>query len=758
MRFFSFFILLLTATVSYGQYYETFDAPVLSNGNILMFPFSGGFDAPQFSQSDINNDGLDDLFVFDRNGAVSTVFLRTDNNGFSYNKELNKILPKNIEGFATLKDFNDDGIDDLFTSSAGLGAAGIALYQASGTPDNYTFRLRRMGRREGDAEIIWNRLPFGQVYCASTDIPAISDVDKDGDLDILTFDEAGNYVYFCKNNQVEKDLPKDTMDFEIADFCFGKFLESGLSQTIILSDDPGLCADNFNEEEDETIEKSGGAHAGSTVMAFDPDMDEDLDLLLGDLTYEGLVFLENGGASEAAFMTSVDYSFPSYDTPVQMPVFLGAFSVDVNNDGLEDLLVAPNAQSSIQNTNNIWYYRNTGQDKALYSLEQQDFLIEECLDYGSYSVPVYTDYNADGLQDIIIAASGPFNGISSEMRLVLLENTGSPKQASFEIVDEDYLDFSAFSSTSSNPAPCLGDLDGDGDQDMLIGDESGKLYYFENTAGPGNTFEFANPVYNWMNISSGQRIRPALFDYNKDGLLDLIIGERNTNGYNDPQTGDFYTGNLNYYQNQGTEENPLFDPEVTNAPNHPALGRINVSFSVSASARGGASPFFYSLDGKDYLFVGSIGGRISQYEIMSEDPNEPAVLIDDRLGGLVEGFWTAPALEDIDTDGQLEILIGNSRGGVSFFKTEIFTSNTRDFASGATGINIYPNPASDIVYLESDKALQRIVLSDANGKIMRIWHDTDQIRTAQFASGIYYLNITDAAGNKAVKKLSIVNF
>ena len=49
--------------------------PVEFNGSELTNAWAGGINAAQFSTIDVNNDGREDLYTFDRDGFQSMVFL-----------------------------------------------------------------------------------------------------------------------------------------------------------------------------------------------------------------------------------------------------------------------------------------------------------------------------------------------------------------------------------------------------------------------------------------------------------------------------------------------------------------------------------------------------------------------------------------------------------------------------------------------------------------------------------------------------------
>ena len=116
----------------------------------------------------------------------------------------------------------------------------------------------------------------------------------------------------------------------------------------------------------------------------------------------------------------------------------------------------------------------------------------------------------------------------------------------------DYGNFFSLSLTGLDPS--FGDIDSDGDQDLFLGNTDGTIIWYTNTAGAGNT-----PVYTITQpellantgspIDVGQFSSPQMVDVNRDGKLDLIIGER--------------TGTINYYENTGTPFAPQFTLATT---------------------------------------------------------------------------------------------------------------------------------------------------------------------------------------------------
>ena len=76
---------------------------------------------------------------------------------------------------------------------------------------------------------------------------------------------------------------------------------------------------------------------------------------------------------------------------------------------------------------------------------------------------------------------------------------------------------------SSYRHPTLGDLDGDGDLDIVVGDNTGRLFTITNN-GTALAPAFGAPI-EIAGIDVGYSSAPALGDLDGDGDLDIVVGE-----------------------------------------------------------------------------------------------------------------------------------------------------------------------------------------------------------------------------------------
>ncbi|GAB5417118.1 MAG: hypothetical protein Crog4KO_19840 [Crocinitomicaceae bacterium] len=250
------------------------------------------------------------------------------------------------------------------------------------------------------------------------------------------------------------------------------------------------------------------------ICSADLDGDGDLDLLYGG--YFGTIdFLENTGTQQVPDFSSAAQTNPFGLTSTYYYAFVTA--ADLDNDGDLDILAGE------YNGNHI-YYQNIGDSTTpMFSIPVTNAF---GLGQGSYiSMPEFADLDADGDYDVI---SGEAGG------LIYFENQGSPT-------------IPAFSPALSNPFslvpnpvyfshPTLGDLDRDGDLDMLIGETGGNLRYIQNLAN-ANAPLFDGGQLNPFGITGGVApvILPEFVDIDGDGDLDILASG--------------YEGSLWFYEN-----------------------------------------------------------------------------------------------------------------------------------------------------------------------------------------------------------------
>ena len=749
MKKYSLFALLaLQPLFSFGQFLfnKQTNIPVADGAKTLLYPWAGGLNNPQFSAADINNDDTLDLVIFDRTGNKVITFINHGTAGtvdYEYKPEYEPAFSK-FSQWMLMRDFDCDGIEDVFTYNIGA-------------IDYYKGRFDTANRLAFDSVTTFEYPSFSgilPIFITSIDIPAIEDINDDGDLDILAFEQLGGVVLYFENQSQElTGTCGDTVIFRQASTCWGDFYERTNTNVVVFDSCGGFQRDScvFALKMDgETGSAGQGRHAGSTLLAYDEDGDGDKELIIGDISFERINRLVNGGNLSCADMFAQDSAFPSYDVSYQSPIFPASFYVDVNNDALKDLLVAPNAPKTSENFSCAWYYKNVGTaDSVAFDLQTDTFLVQDMLDFGEGAQPVFFDYNSDGLLDLVVGNYGYYvNGVTYRSGLALLENTGDSLFPAYKLVDRDYENVSALARKAI--APAFGDMDDDGDEDMFAGEFDGFLHYYENTAGAGNTANFSVSMLQVSAIDVGQFSAPFIYDVNGDSLPDLLVGEK--------------SGNINYFENKGTPNSFLFDTLPTNN----FFGRIDIR--IPGFPNGYSTPVISALDSsnKRYVVVGCEEGSIRVYEF-----NQDSIYSGSfrkkftAYSGIDEGERSSPTIADITGDGKYEMIAGNYRGGVAFFSQSdslVYPVSSRDVDASDVAFTIYPNPARAQIHITL-RGFQKnepvtISLIDMLGRNLaefKIATEKNDISLPHVNAGMYFIQAKQG-GNAHTRKLLIADF
>ncbi|MGH9841073.1 MAG: FG-GAP repeat domain-containing protein [Blastocatellia bacterium] len=168
------------------------------------------------------------------------------------------------------------------------------------------------------------------------------------------------------------------------------------------------------------------------------------------------------------------------------------------------------------------------------------------------------DYDGDGLLDLIVGtqarrnpperrfytADGEWRGRTIHGFVYALRNTGTndaPVYAEPAPVQAG----GAALETYGLPSPNFSDWDGDGDLDLICGEFLDKLTYFENT-GARNTPRYARGrhlAYEGRTLTMElQVITPVALDWDKDGDVDLVVGQEDGRVALVENTGSFSAG------------------------------------------------------------------------------------------------------------------------------------------------------------------------------------------------------------------------
>ncbi|MBF9142260.1 FG-GAP-like repeat-containing protein [Hymenobacter properus] len=280
---------------------------------------------------------------------------------------------------------------------------------------------------------------------------------------------------------------------------------------------------------------------------------------------------------------------------------------------------------------------------------------------GAYSTPVATDLDKDGLLELLV---GQGDGTMMDYEQTGANQAFSTTGTLITFATGGTVDVGLYAK------PTVSDLDGDGLQEIIVGEETGKVYVYEQAASTGtDAFKmspvstlFANPYGATTSgtPNAGSYARPTVGDLDSDGLIDIVVGSNN--------------GALVRYEQLASTSNTT--------AGFSAATTIKLADGTTVLDAGDVSkPLItdYDGDGKLDMLVGNYAGNVQFYtqttanaytfsfvRNLSADGTSATVINMGSSGTNPSsmGGYAAPAVTDYDGDGLLDLFIGNGTGTV----------------------------------------------------------------------------------------------
>ncbi len=607
---------------------------------------------------------------------------------------------------------------------------------------------------DGDADLLWGtnegRLNFwenvgsaagadwrmrsdywGQVKSTYQICPSLGDLDDDGDVDLLLGDGYGCLRYY-ENIGGTPLAP----EFDLVD---GTYL--------------GLDVE-YN----------------SAPFLVDIDDDGDLDLFVGD-NKGNLYYYENEGTADTPNFALVDSEYITLAYTNVHPNFY-----DIDSDGDYDMLLHQNSVVYLyENTNNasspVWdsigpnYYPHTSDNCAGVATWDLDGSGKPAILFGSqvqhhhfftnsgnvttptwdeashpwqtietsYSTRIeLADLNDDGLLDMLVY------GYNFQHAYKNIGSAGDPdwtlEDSLIKGVQKVY------------GRPTLGDIDGDGDLDMLLSTWGDSLQFFENV-GSAAYPEWGPEQRRWFDIThpSGT-ISPTFVDIDDDGDLDLFLST--------------HADSVFYYENTGD----------ASTPNFASTGVFQSELPIPLY--GGRGPLYragmcfhdFDDDGDYDLIAGrddAESSKLTYWENIGDNtsPTWTDEYVEDYVDTSI-GQLTDVAVIDYDGDGDDDLLCASDNGGVILYIYDETVDITAQQApnSQELSLSVYPTPFKDACRINTTSGTKKIELFDINGTLITQWENIsgNEIQwqpTKNISAGLY---IVKSTGNRHSELQSVI--
>ncbi len=482
-------------------------------------PLLGGLNVPRPQFADLDGDGDLDLFLQERTGEL----IHFENLGSAGEPRFvwrtDRFQDLEIGEWSRFLDFDRDGDLDLLAERP---CSYVQYFRNEGTTRGAAFLPVGDSARDVDDE---------PLFADRQNIPSLNDIDCDGNWDLFLGRVDGTVTRYETSSTSADGAPlfrfiedrfqaieivaamagslhgansmafADMDDDGDLDFFWGNFFEA----SVLYLENTGSCSEPILLGEPLPFEVEDSlTTSGYNVPALaDVDADGDLDLFVGVL---GGAFNPNlTTIRNFLFYEQVDGRFSRRSERFIYTIDVGSESIptfaDLDGDGDLDLLLSNKIDPDDTKTSRMYRFENVGSAQAP-AFEQRE------------RIEFFTMYHyAPAMGDLDMLMGTWNKGVS------FFVNQGSSEEPAFVLADTTFVKL----TRGSNSTPALTDVDGDGDLDLFIGESSGELNFYRNV-GTRQTPSFELVSDNFGGIDAGRRSFPSFGDMDGDGDEDLLLG------------------------------------------------------------------------------------------------------------------------------------------------------------------------------------------------------------------------------------------
>lgn len=463
------------------------------------------------SIADADGDGDLDIFAMDFPGASKIEFHRN----FS------------MERYGSLDSLDFERVSNSSTGWAGVRECGCGEFAFNNSVCNTGARENHAGGKslfaldadaDGDLDML-----FAEAACDQLFLFENESGNADPNLAVINsavpYPEAFSMVNFPSAYQ--EDVTFDGVKDLIVspNLFFREFDETNFKRSVWLYTNAGTNAAPSFEETTRNFLQGDMIDVGDNAVPafFDVDNDGDQDMFIGcyrnpNLGAASVYFFKNTGTpTEPSFeLVTDDYRTLSALGHVNIkPKF-----ADMNGDTKIDFVYSAQTGTTTQ----LYYILNTGTTAADFS--------------GAVIIPGFgvswreeditpVDVNLDGLQDLIVGRLGG--------ALDYWKNTGTVVSPVFTLQQENYLNLSS-TVLRQTPSVATGDLNNDGKDELIYGDQTGKITLISNfreaADASGSITEIVyNPALNdYTAQNMGGRTWPAIANLYGFSKTEIVAG------------------------------------------------------------------------------------------------------------------------------------------------------------------------------------------------------------------------------------------